>query len=296
MNFFVDIFFRKITRVAKIEQIKFIQMMEAYPEWYIRLGKQERVNQIIRTFVNRLKGAVYQKKLASLNKGNQLKKKSRTLKDFKFQLTRRASSIKADLKTGLIELKQFSRSHTSSPSKYRMSPPRGIGSHSVISSITNPIEKPLIRINELTKGKDEKQSLEDLPPQEDEIRGTIGRRELSRSLRNPQESADNVETLDLPKDDQILKAIDNRPRSRSPPKSLFYHAESGEKAGLPDMLRPERETPRRTNSWNVQTLNDQDKNQEPKQNYSALVINKNNTSGLSSDAIPKGIEISLRLF
>lgn len=226
--------------------------MEAYPEWYIRLVKQEKVGQTIRMFVNRLKGAVYQKKLASLNNVKKLKKKSQTLKDFKLHITRKASI----LKTGLIELKQFSKSQASSPSKFRISPPheRGIGSHSVISSTTNQIEKPLIKITK------------------------VGDLTTTEKKEVPQGSTENVDILDFPKDDEILKDISNRPSSNSPPKSQFYQAqaESGQT----------REAPKRTLSWNVRPS---DVNAESKQNFSAFVINKNNTSVVSSDAVPMSL-------
>ncbi len=227
--------------------------MEAYPEWYIRLVKQEKVGQTIRMFVNRLKGAVYKKKLASLNNGKKLKGKSRTLKDFKLQITRKASL----LKTGLIELKQFSKSQASSPSKFRISPPheRGIGSHSVISSTTNQGEKPLIKTKK------------------------IGDQTTTEKKEVPLGSTENIEILDFPKDDEILKDISNRPSSNSPPKSQFYQAEPGQKEDA-------REAPKRTLSWNVIPS---DKNAEPKQNFSAFVINKNNTSVVSSDAVPMSL-------
>jgi len=95
----------KITRVAKIEQSKFIQLMEAYPEWYTRLAKREKIDNLLRIFINKLKGAVYAKKLEKLNNNkNKLKNK---FQNFKLNLSRKVDDL----------ISSKSKSQTSSPQK-----------------------------------------------------------------------------------------------------------------------------------------------------------------------------------
>ena len=74
----------KITKVAVIEQCKFIQFIDAYPDWYNSLAQFEKVHQMMQNFMTRLKVLMNQRKKKQITAFNLLKK-ALTLNPFRRQ-------------------------------------------------------------------------------------------------------------------------------------------------------------------------------------------------------------------
>lgn len=81
-----DIKATKITKVAVIEQSKFVHFIDAYPEWYNSITKYEKVHKLMQNFMTKLKGVITQRKKKQINAFNLLKK-ALTLNPFKRQGT-----------------------------------------------------------------------------------------------------------------------------------------------------------------------------------------------------------------